>query len=54
MAKCNRCGGKGTIPCPQCKGTGRKSDMFSNWECGHCQGTGEVICPVCNGKGYTG
>jgi DnaJ-class molecular chaperone len=52
MAKCVRCNGKGTVSCPQCKGSGRKYDILSSSECGHCKGTGEVKCPLCDGEGY--
>ena len=32
MAQCVRGNGQGTIKCPQCNGSGRKSDWFSSSE----------------------
>ena len=52
MSTCARCQGKGTIPCPVCKGSGTEFSLLGPTKCGQCNGTGEVKCPVCNGKGY--
>lgn len=53
--KCSNCGGRGTVTCPVCRGTGRVggSVFSSSHECGHCGGNGTKLCDSCGGKGYT-
>lgn len=49
---CKKCQGKGAIPCPGCKGTGRNKkngNMFERWKCYDCQGFGQITCPLCGG-----
>lgn len=49
---CDYCGGEGTVRCPQCGGSGYKTEwgLFSGTTkttCGSCGGTGRVACPHC-------
>ena len=44
---CKECGGRGSVKCPQCRGTGRSSGT----ECKLCAGSGVKKCGVCMGKG---
>lgn len=55
MAKCQTCGGKGSVKCPKCKGAGRHGDggfiPGGTKQCDNCHGSGVVKCGVCHGKG---
>ncbi|KAL3691601.1 hypothetical protein R1sor_005252 [Riccia sorocarpa] len=53
---CFKCGWKGAIECPGCKGTGKNKkngNMFERWKCYDCQGFGLVGCPKCGSGGLT-
>ncbi len=54
MATCKTCKSKGSIKCPQCKGSGRITGglLSSSHQCKNCCGSGVVKCGVCSGKGY--
>ncbi len=56
MAKCQTCGGKGSVKCPKCKGAGRHGDggfiPGGTKQCDNCHGSGVVKCGVCHVKGY--
>jgi DnaJ-class molecular chaperone len=60
MPNCTRCGGKGTIKCPDCDGSGRIDEAQLELmaaappgaqPCPKCKGTGAVACPICEGAG---
>lgn len=55
MPTCKECHGKGAVPCPDCKGKGKKDHggfMSTDWrECKLCSGSGKKKCGVCNGRG---
>lgn len=54
---CNKCDGKGEIPCPACNGAKSQDNAAEttkgfSWEpCACCNGTGKIECPKCNGTG---
>ncbi|CAL9149769.1 unnamed protein product [Musa hybrid cultivar] len=53
---CGKCGGKGAIECPGCKGTGKNKkngNIFERWKCFDCQGFGLKSCPSCGKGGLT-
>ncbi|CAD5165746.1 unnamed protein product [Musa acuminata subsp. malaccensis] len=53
---CQKCGGKGAIECPGCKGTGKNKkngNIFERWKCFDCQGFGLKSCPSCGKGGLT-
>lgn len=45
---CSECYGSGSVPCPDCGGTG---DWCDTGYCEKCGRTGEVRCPQCGGTG---
>ncbi|XP_038901776.1 protein PHOTOSYSTEM I ASSEMBLY 2, chloroplastic isoform X1 [Benincasa hispida] len=54
--RCQKCGGKGAIDCPGCKGTGKNKkngNIFERWKCFDCQGFGLKSCPECGKGGLT-
>jgi len=55
MPTCKICSGLGSMPCPDCKGTGRLTELqlqgFTAPECLKCTGYGMISCPVCKGLG---
>ena len=63
LVACSHCGGKGTVTCPECHGSGKVNEtVFRNIEgmCSSCHGTGRknwsnssdyTPCPDCNGRG---
>ncbi|XP_022152486.1 uncharacterized protein LOC111020203 [Momordica charantia] len=54
--RCQKCGGKGAIDCPGCKGTGKNKkngNIFERWKCFECQGFGLKSCPECGNGGLT-
>ncbi|KGN61770.1 protein PHOTOSYSTEM I ASSEMBLY 2, chloroplastic [Cucumis sativus] len=54
--RCQKCGGKGAIDCPGCKGTGKNKkngNIFERWKCFECQGFGLKSCPQCGKGGLT-
>ncbi|XVE81477.1 hypothetical protein DITRI_Ditri15bG0067400 [Diplodiscus trichospermus] len=56
LKKCQKCGGKGAIECPGCKGTGKNKkngNIFERWKCFDCQGFGLKSCPNCGQGGLT-
>ena len=50
MATCKECGGRGTIPCPVCKGS-CKDPRNTEKTCGYCNGDGYITCNFCDGSG---
>ncbi|KAH7426538.1 hypothetical protein KP509_10G005100 [Ceratopteris richardii] len=53
---CGKCGGKGAVECPGCKGSGKNKkngNLFERWKCYDCQGFGLVSCPSCGKGGLT-
>ncbi|GAQ85985.1 hypothetical protein KFL_002640070 [Klebsormidium nitens] len=54
---CAKCGYKGSVECPGCKGSGKNKkngNMFERYKCFDCQGFGLISCPACSkGKGLT-
>lgn len=49
---CMVCEGKGSQPCPHCKGKGKTSLLgFMARECPLCKGTGKEECTSCHGTG---
>ncbi|XP_021287698.1 protein SSUH2 homolog [Herrania umbratica] len=56
LKRCEKCGGKGAIECPGCKGTGKNKkngNIFERWKCFDCQGFGLKSCPSCGQGGLT-
>ncbi|XWS15386.1 hypothetical protein CRYUN_Cryun35bG0092000 [Craigia yunnanensis] len=56
LKRCKKCGGKGAIECPGCKGTGKNKkngNIFERWKCFDCQGFGLKSCPNCGQGGLT-
>ncbi|GMI83228.1 hypothetical protein like AT1G22630 [Hibiscus trionum] len=56
LNRCQKCGGKGAIECPGCKGTGKNKkngNIFERWKCFDCQGFGLKSCPNCGKGGLT-
>lgn len=56
MSDCNRCGGDGVVPCPDCNGKGgREVERYKDGEvvgtdwsdCVGCDGQGVIDCPAC-------
>lgn len=56
---CSRCAGRGQIPCPGCRGSGKlkqikegKREKLSKiTNCAGCNGSGRRTCGVCGGLG---
>ncbi|TYH73105.1 hypothetical protein ES332_D05G304800v1 [Gossypium tomentosum] len=56
LKRCQKCGCKGAIECPGCKGTGKNKkngNIFERWKCFDCQGFGLKSCPNCGQGGLT-
>lgn len=55
VSPCTRCGGKGFVLCPDCRGAGGERDEFMVLvsKCEGCQpsNNGYVKCPRCQGAG---
>ena len=65
MGSCRLCGGKGTIHCDKCNGTGKTrnssylpliselSNLANDWvKCFKCGGRGKKQCKYCKGSGH--
>jgi DnaJ-class molecular chaperone len=52
MRVCGKCGGKKTLRCPTCGGSGKARDILGGTrKCNHCHGHGRIVCDHCGGRG---